>query len=63
MKKSIAIIGSGNIGVAIAQGLVYSKAIEANQITLTARHKKKINHLKKSGFNISENNKETIQSS
>ena len=45
MKKSIAIIGSGNIGVAIAQGLVYSKAIEANQITLTARHKKKINHL------------------
>ena len=61
MKTSIAIIGAGNIGLAIAKGLVCSKKIQPHQITLTSRHKNKLNHIQKSGFNISENNKKTIQ--
>ena len=63
MKTSIAIIGAGNIGLAIAQGLVYSKNFKSNQITLTTRHKKKLTPYQKSGFNLSENNIQAIQAS
>jgi pyrroline-5-carboxylate reductase len=56
MKKNITIIGSGNIGLSLAKGLVKANFTTANQITLTRRN---LDHLKPFaalGFNISNNN-------
>jgi len=60
MKTSIAIIGAGNIGLAIAKGLVYSKKFNPSQITLTTRHRSNLNNIKNLGFNISVDNVKVI---
>ncbi len=60
MKKNITIIGSGNIGLSLAKGLVKANFTTANQITLTRRN---LDHLKSFdalGFNISNNNKQAV---
>lgn len=56
MKKKIAIIGAGNLGSAIAQGLVKSKLAKASDITITRRNLSKIDHLKKAGFALTSDN-------
>lgn len=61
MKKKIAIIGGGNLGNAIAQGLVKSKLSKASDITITRRNLSKIDHLKKEGFLLSANNIEAVK--
>src|SRR5260221_1496181 len=61
MKKKIAIIGGGNLGSAIAQGLVKSKLTKASDITITRRNLSKIDHLKKEGFILSINNIEAVK--
>ncbi|HLZ17377.1 MAG TPA: pyrroline-5-carboxylate reductase [Cyclobacteriaceae bacterium] len=63
MKKKIAIIGGGNLGSAIAQGLVKSKLTKASDITITRRNLSKIDHLKKEGFSLSTSNIETARKS
>jgi pyrroline-5-carboxylate reductase len=60
MTKKIAIIGSGNIGLSLAKGLVKADFAQASDITLTRRN---IDHLKsfaEAGFNISNNNKQAV---
>jgi pyrroline-5-carboxylate reductase len=60
MTKKIAIIGSGNIGISLAKGLVKADYTSAGQITLTRRN---IDHLKPfaiAGFNISNDNKTAV---
>lgn len=55
---NIHIIGGGNLGVAIALGLVnYSKG---NKITVTRRKVEQIQHLESSGINVSSSNIENI---
>ena len=49
--KKIAIIGAGNIGLAIAEGLIRSENFQAPQITLTRR---KVAPLELSLIHISE---------
>ncbi|EAL72055.1 pyrroline-5-carboxylate reductase [Dictyostelium discoideum AX4] len=57
--KNIAILGSGNLGVSIARGIVASGHYKSNQIVLTRRTLEKIQHLKdEEGFQITSDNLE-----
>lgn len=59
----IAIIGGGNLGVAIAQGLVAAKQAKASDILITRRNLSKIQELTKPGFRLSSNNPEAVAGS
>jgi pyrroline-5-carboxylate reductase len=59
--KKVAIIGAGNIGLSIAEGLVVSKQFKAGQITLTRRNLNKLRLWKKEGFDITKNNKAAVE--
>ncbi len=64
MKNSkIAIIGGGNLGAAIAEGLLKSEFVAAENITVTKRNLDALQHLKAVGVNTTSNNKEAIQNS
>jgi len=64
MKNSkIAIIGGGNLGVAITEGLIKSGFISPSRITVTRRNSEALNSLKAQGVNITSNNREAIQNS
>ncbi|HGY57023.1 MAG TPA: pyrroline-5-carboxylate reductase [Caldithrix abyssi] len=54
--SKIAILGAGNIGMAIAHGLIQSGLYDYSQIILTRRHSKKIGHLQELGFNARADN-------
>ncbi|MBY0244261.1 MAG: pyrroline-5-carboxylate reductase [Sphingobacteriaceae bacterium] len=57
----IAILGSGNIGISLAKGLVKANYAQASQIHLTRRNIKKLDVLAAQGFNISNDNIKTAQ--
>ncbi len=61
MAKKITIIGGGNLGTAIAQGLVKSKMAKSTDIIITRRNLTKIEHLKKEGFQLKTNNIEGVK--
>jgi pyrroline-5-carboxylate reductase len=64
MKKSnIAIIGGGNLGAAIAEGLIKSKFISSDKITVTRRNVDALKQLKVAGVNITSDNAEAIRNS
>ena len=56
MKNKITIIGCGNIGNAIAQGLVKSKIYMPENIILTRRSEKHLHEFQEQGFTVSTNN-------
>lgn len=60
MDKKIAIIGSGNIGISLAKGLVKAAFTSAAQITLTRRNLAHLKPFEVAGFNISNDNKATV---
>ncbi len=60
-KDKITILGAGNIGLSIAEGLVVSKEFKSSQITLTRRNVTKLNLWKKRGFNVTKNNKKAVE--
>lgn len=55
MTSKIAIIGSGNLGTAIAQGLIKSD-VKASDVVITRRNLAKIDHLKQDGFQLTADN-------
>lgn len=57
----ITIVGGGNLGTAIATGLVESKFTEASNITVTKRNLQTIGYLKEKGINISSDNQESAK--
>jgi pyrroline-5-carboxylate reductase len=59
--KNIAILGAGNIGIALAKGLVKSQKYQPQHITLTKRNVKELKPLQELGFNISDNNIEAVK--
>ncbi len=61
--KGVAILGCGNIGLAIANGLVESKKFTPAQIILTKRRLQGLKRLKEKGFNITDDNKKAVQNS
>lgn len=64
MKNSkIAIIGGGNLGAAIAEGLIKSEFVSPQHITITRRNVDALQHLKAVGVTTSSNNREAIQNS
>lgn len=61
MKKvKIAILGAGNIGTALAKGLIVSGQYTSDEILLTEKREPRIIHLKKLGFHVTNNNHEAI---
>lgn len=62
-KKKIAILGGGNLGGAIAEGLIKSEFVAAEQITVTRRNVDAINHLKVLGVNVTSENDTAIKKS
>ena len=62
MTKKIAIIGAGNLGTAIAEGLLKSKFSKASEIIVTRRNIS-INPLKKLGVDITNNNNAAVKNS
>lgn len=52
----LTIIGAGNLGASIAQGLIDSGLYKTNEITLTRRKVDRMEELKEKGFNISSDN-------
>lgn len=61
MNKKIAIIGGGNLGTAIAEGLIQSGFILPAHIIVTKRNTSTLAHLAEKGVLISDNNEEAVQ--
>jgi len=59
----IAILGAGNIGTAIANGLVESGRFLAKNITLTRRRIHLLNEMKERGFIIAKDSREAVRNS
>jgi pyrroline-5-carboxylate reductase len=59
----IAIIGAGNIGVAIASGLVESGSFSAEDIALTRRRDHLLEGMKQKGFAVGRDNSEAVRKS
>ena len=56
-KKNVAILGGGNIGLAIAKGLETSNLYPSEKIYITKRKIDSLNSYAEKGFKITENNK------
>ena len=63
MSKKIAIIGGGNLGTAIAEGLIKSKFCKPADITITKRNISTLASLAKRGVNVTANNNAAINNS
>ncbi|MBK5279325.1 MAG: pyrroline-5-carboxylate reductase [Bacteroidia bacterium] len=61
--KKIAIIGGGNLGAAIAEGLIKSSFAKPGDITITRRNLSRLDSLKVQGVNVTDNNQSAIESS
>jgi len=55
LKKKIAILGAGNIGSAIAEGLVKSKIISPSNIAITRKNRLLLQQFSDKGFNSTDN--------
>jgi pyrroline-5-carboxylate reductase len=57
----LAILGAGNVGQALARGLVATQALRAADITLTRRHEAKLAQLAAAGFATTTDNRAAVQ--
>lgn len=56
----IAILGGGNLGSAIAEGLIKSTFVSPDQITITRRNLEPLQSLKQRGANVTSDNRQAI---
>jgi len=63
MGKKIAIIGGGNLGTAIAEGLLISKFSKAGDIIVTKRNVSTLQSLKDAGIQVSSDNAAAVKKS
>lgn len=63
MNKKIAIIGGGNLGSAIAEGLLKSQFCKPSELTVTKRNTETLDKLKAKGVKIISDNAEAVTSS
>ncbi len=63
MNKKIAIIGGGNLGTAIAEGLIKSKFCKATDITVTKRNIATLNELSAKGVTVTSSNVQAVRNS
>ena len=61
-ETTIAILGAGNIGCAIANGLAASDEFEPDQIWLTRRRAEKLKEYEERGFRVTADNSEAVRS-
>lgn len=62
MKGSkIAILGCGNLGLSLANGLLDSKKISPNQLAVSKRNKTSLSHLENLGVQVFQDNSKAIQ--
>jgi len=59
----IAILGSGNIGISLAKGLVKADYVQADQISLTRRNLSKLDQFADQGFLLSADNAAVVAAS
>lgn len=62
-KKNIAILGAGNIGRSIANGLEASGIFQKKRITLTRRRIEKLDSYKENGFQVTSDNRLAVKNS
>src|SRR6202012_3570179 len=60
-QQHIAILGSGNIGLSLANGLVKAGKCKPQQITLTRRNVAALAGFGEQGFNVTENNLKAVK--
>ncbi|MEO8763486.1 MAG: pyrroline-5-carboxylate reductase [Ginsengibacter sp.] len=63
MRRKIAIIGGGNLGTAVAEGLLESKFCKATDITITKRKINTLRELARRGVKVTANNAEAVSAS
>src|SRR5665647_2261690 len=63
MSKKIAIIGGGNLGTAIAEGLLKSKFCKPSDIIITKRKIATLQKLKDIGVHVTSDNSEAVRNS
>ncbi|MBX3255060.1 MAG: pyrroline-5-carboxylate reductase [Chitinophagaceae bacterium] len=61
MNKKIAIIGGGNLGTAIAEGLILSGFVQPGQLLITKRNIRTLSRLEEKGVLVSNDNTEAIR--
>lgn len=62
MKTNIAILGGGNLGSALAKGLVRTEEAQQNyDVTVTRRNIELITHLEKEGITVTSDNMEAVK--
>lgn len=61
MSKKIAIIGGGNLGTAIAEGLISSGFSEPQHLFITKRNTQTLASLEQSGVLVSDNNEQAVR--
>lgn len=59
--KNIAIIGAGNLGLAITKGLLKSGLLSQNKLTITRRKLDGLEEFSKQGIIVTNDNKEAVQ--
>jgi len=62
MNKKIAIIGGGNLGTAIAEGLLVSGFVLPGQITITKRNLQTLNSFEEQGVAVTSDNLQAVRS-
>jgi pyrroline-5-carboxylate reductase len=62
-QNNIAILGGGNIGIALANGLVKSGKYEPSQVTITRRNVRSLQELAEQGFQATDNNSQAVRQS
>ncbi len=63
MDLKIAILGGGNLGAAIARGVVKSRLTSPSSITITRRHLPKLDQFKFDGFSVTADNLAAVKNS
>lgn len=63
MRKRIAIIGGGNLGTAIAEGLLKSKFCKAADISITKRNTSTLKSMQDKGVHVTDKNDEAVHNS
>ncbi len=59
--NAVTIIGGGNLGKAIAEGLISSEIVKPKQITVTKRNTSALDALKKKGISVTSDNKAAVK--
>ncbi len=62
-KLKVSIIGCGNIGLSLLQGMLKDKSMDAGNITVTKRNIKDIENLRELGINLTSDNVEAVKRS